>query len=78
MLDDQPILKNYLEATDYRKIRDTIARTPGGIGIDPQGFVSKRTNNPKTPAIVSTMIAVTKGPASPEIEKLLTYMKKKR
>ncbi len=78
ILAGEPILKNYLEATDYKKIRDIVARTPGAIGIDPEGFVTGRTHNPKTQTIISPVIAVTKGTPSAEMESLFTYIKNNR
>jgi phosphate transport system substrate-binding protein len=70
----QVTLKHY-EATDYKSIRDFIAKTPGAIGIDPHGFVTAGTRNPEIPLITTPVIAVTKGKPSPEVEKLLEYVK---
>jgi phosphate transport system substrate-binding protein len=74
ILDDAMILKNHRETTNYRKIKDFIAKTPGAIGINPEGFVTDSTRNPKIPTIISPVIAVTKGPPSPEAEKLFSYI----
>jgi hypothetical protein len=49
-------------------------RTPGAIGIDPQGFASSVTKNPKIPLISSKVITVTKGKPSTDVEKLIKYV----
>lgn len=52
-----------------------VEKTPGAIGIDPEGLVSARTNNPQTPLILSPVIAVTKGKPSANAEKLIRFVK---
>jgi len=75
ILDGATVAKNAELADDYAGIRAKVARTPGAIGIDPQGYASAATKNPVTPPITSPVIAITKNGASKEAEKLLTYLK---
>ncbi len=69
------VVKDATEATDYNNIKDIVARTPGAIGIDPQGFTSANTKNPKIQLVTSPVIAITKINPTPNIEKLLAYIK---
>lgn len=75
ILDGKQVTLNHTEVTDYKAIRDFIAKTPGAIGIDPQGFVISSTKNPEIPPVVSPVIAITKGKPSADVEKLLQYVK---
>ena len=74
ILEGQHVTLKHQEVTDYKSIRDYVARNPAAIGINPQGFVSSSTRNPKIPLITSTVIAVTKGKPSADCEKLLQYV----
>jgi phosphate transport system substrate-binding protein len=75
ILEGKSIAQNHQELTDYKSIKAFIEKTPGAIGIDPQGYVSASTRNPKIPLITSTVIAVTKGKPSAEAEKLIQFVK---
>jgi phosphate transport system substrate-binding protein len=75
ILDGELVVKDALQATDYSNIREIVARTPGAIAIDPQGYASAVTKNPKTPPVTAPVIAVTRMTPSSNIEKLLAYIK---
>jgi phosphate transport system substrate-binding protein len=75
ILDGKSVTQKHQEVPDYKGIRDFIAKNPGAIGIDPHGFVSAATNNPKIPLITAPVIVVTKGEPSAEVEKLLQFVK---
>lgn len=75
VLDGKAVTSSAMEVFDYDEIREAIARTPGAIGIDPQGYVSSSIKSPKTPAVASDVIVVTKGQANPEVERLLAFIK---
>jgi len=75
ILDGNYVTPKHKAVTDYKMIKAFIEKTPGAIGIDPEGFVSHRTNNPETPLIISPVIAVTKGKPSPEVEKLIQFVR---
>jgi len=74
VLDGKPVSVKYQEVTDYKSIKEFIAKTPGAIGIDPNGFVSAGTRNPESPQVSSPIIAIIKGKPSAEVEKLLQYV----
>lgn len=75
ILDGKPVTASAMEVFDYDEIRETIARIPGAIGIDPHGYISSSIKSLKTPAVVSDVIAVTKGQPKPEVERLLGFIK---
>lgn len=75
ILDGEPVTHKQQHATDYKMIKAFIEKTPGAIGIDPEGFVNGRTNNPETPLVTSKVIAVTKGKPSAEVMKLIQFVK---
>jgi phosphate transport system substrate-binding protein len=75
ILDGEAVVNSAKVAGNYVSIKEIIEWTTGTIGIDPQGFKSATTNNPNTPAVISPVIAVTKGKPRPEIENLYKYIK---
>jgi len=75
ILDGNNITLKHKSVTDYKMIKAFIEKTPGAIGINPEGFVNHRTNNPEIPLIISPVIAVTKGKPSPEADKLIQFVK---
>lgn len=75
ILDGIQVTQEHIEATDYKNIRAIVAKTPGAIGIDPQGFASIATWNPQIPVVSAPVIAVTKGAPSAEVDKFLEYVK---
>jgi len=75
ILDGNYVTLKHHEVTNYESIINFIAKTPGAIGIDPEGLVSSSTNNPQTPLILSPVIAVTKGKPSANAEKLIRFVK---
>ncbi|MBI4697914.1 MAG: substrate-binding domain-containing protein [Nitrospirae bacterium] len=75
MLDSESVAKDILDATDYANIRDTVAGMPESIGINPLGIADASVNIPETPDVISPIIVVTKVDPSPEIQKLLDFIK---
>lgn len=75
MLNGNYITQKHHEVTNYESIINFVEKSPGAIGIDPEGFVSSRTNTPQTPLIISPVIAVTKGKPSANAEKLIRFVK---
>ncbi len=75
ILDGQQVSDKVLAATDYASIRAMIMQQPGAIGIDPHGFKMGAVRSPQSPALTSTIIAVTKGAPSGKVKKMLDFMK---
>ncbi|KAF0214959.1 MAG: phosphate transport system substrate-binding [Geobacteraceae bacterium] len=73
ILDGHQVTEKAKFVTDYKSVRDTVAATPGAIGIDPIGLVSGTINTPEIPVMTCPIIVVTKGEPSPKVQKLLTY-----
>jgi phosphate transport system substrate-binding protein len=75
ILGDKLLTRNIKEVSDYKSIRDYVARNKGAIGIDPHGFISGATRTPQIPLITAPVIAVTKGNPSPESGQLIKYVR---
>ena len=75
ILDGEAVTKDILDATDYANIKETVAAIPESIGIDPLGLADTSVNVPETPEVSSPIIMVTKGDPTPDIQKLLGYIK---
>jgi phosphate transport system substrate-binding protein len=64
-----------VDTTNYAKIKDTVASTPEGIGIDPHGMADASVKVIEmVPAVVSPILAITLGEPSPKVKKLYEYI----
>ncbi|MFZ5997031.1 MAG: substrate-binding domain-containing protein [Nitrospirota bacterium] len=76
ILDGEAVTKDILETTDYAGIKENVASNPEGIGIDPLGMADGTVKAIKpTPEVSSPVIVVTKGAPSPNIQKLIDFIK---
>lgn len=75
ILDGEAVTKDILDATDYSNIKETVAGIPEAIGINPLGLADALINVPETQEVSSPIIIVTKGDPSPDVQKLLDYIK---
>lgn len=76
MLDGEAVTKESLESGNYAKVRSDVAANAEAIGIDPFGMVDASVKAVETdPAMTSPIIVVTKGEPSPEVRKLIDYVK---
>lgn len=75
MLDGEAVTKDVLDATDYANIKENVVTTPEAIGIDPIGLADASVSVPETPEMSSPVILVTKGAPSPNVQKLLDFLK---
>lgn len=75
ILDRKAVTESAMEVFDYGDIRDAIAKTPGAIGIDPQGFATSSLRVPKALEVDSEVIVLTKGQPTPDVDRLLKYLK---
>ncbi len=76
MLDGEAVTKEVLESGNYAKVRSDVAANAEAIGIDPFGMVDATVKAVETdPVMTSPIIIVTKGDPSPEIRKLIDFVK---
>ena len=76
VLDGEAVAKDVLESTNYAKIKETVAATPEGIGIDPYGMADASVKAiDADPPLTSPIIAVTMGKPSAKVQKLIDYVK---
>lgn len=76
MLDGEAVTKEILESGNYAKVRSDVAANAEAVGIDPLGMVDATVKAVETdPAMTSPIIVVTKGEPSPEVRKLIDYIK---
>lgn len=75
IMDGHAVTESATEVFGYGDIRDAISKTKGAIGIGPQGFATANIRTPKTPEVAADVIVITKGQPSPEVERLLKFIK---
>lgn len=75
VLDGETVIKEVLDATDYADILSKISVTPEGIGIDPLGMADSAVRIVDSPEITSPIILVSKGKPSPNLQKLIEFVK---
>jgi phosphate transport system substrate-binding protein len=75
ILDGAPVVPTAVPVSSYEEVRRRVMATPGAIGVAPRGFVAPGVKVPKTPAVASSVILVTKGAPSPGVRKLLELLK---
>ncbi|HEY3488779.1 MAG TPA: substrate-binding domain-containing protein [Candidatus Deferrimicrobiaceae bacterium] len=76
MLDGATVTKEVLESGNYAKVRSDVAANAEAVGIDPLGMVDGTVKAVETePAMTSPIIVVTKGDPSPEVQKLIDFVK---
>lgn len=74
ILDGEEVTKDILDTTNYAKIKETVAATPEGIGIDPVGMADETLKVVETPVLTSPILAITVGKPSAKVQKLLAYI----
>jgi len=75
ILDGEDVAKDVLDTTNYAKIRESVAATPEGIGIDPFGLADETVKVVEAPPLTSPIIAVTAGKPSAKVQRLFDYIK---
>ncbi len=75
ILDGEAVTSKARRVTNYQSIRDTVAATPGAIGVNPLGMATSNIHTPKVPAMVSPIIVVTKGRPTPEVQRVFDYFR---
>jgi len=74
MLDGESQTKDVLEATTAEDVRQNVASNPEAVGIGP-AVVDATVKSPETPEISRPIILVTKGKPSPNVQKLIDFIK---
>lgn len=76
MLDGEPVVKEVLETTNYVKVKETVAATPEGVGIDPFAIADESVKVVATePPLLGDIILVSKGKPSAAVQKLVDFVK---
>lgn len=73
-LDGIKILSNAKEATTAPNVKEIVASTPGAIGIAVPAVADSSVKIPEQPEATSDITLVTKGDASPAIQKLIDFI----
>lgn len=74
ILDGQAVTKEVLDATDYKNIKESVAGTPGSIGIDPFVLADSSVKMPEVPSLTTSILAITKGKPSAKVQRLYNYI----
>jgi phosphate transport system substrate-binding protein len=73
---DIPLLKKDIsEVEDSQLARELVKSTPGAIAIGPLGIVDDTIKSPETPEIKRPITIITKGEPSPNVQKLINFIK---
>lgn len=76
ILDGEKVVKESLETTDYKAIKDSVSANPEAIGIDPLGMADSSVKaiipSPETNAAISL---ITKGAPSASVQQLIELIK---
>ncbi|WP_333652316.1 substrate-binding domain-containing protein [Dissulfurispira sp.] len=75
MLDGESQTKDVLEATTAEDVRQNVASNPEAVGIGPAAVVDATVKSPETPEVSRPIILVTKGKPSPNVQKLIDFIK---
>lgn len=63
-----------IQATTAEDIRHNVASNPEAIGIGPQAIVNATVRSPQTPEVARPITLLTKGTASPKVQKLIDFI----
>jgi phosphate transport system substrate-binding protein len=73
---DMPLLrKDISEVEDSFFAREYVKSNPGAIAIGPLGIVDETVKSPETPEIKRPITIITKGEPSPNVQKLIDFIK---
>jgi phosphate transport system substrate-binding protein len=73
---DMPLLrKDISEVEDSPFAKELVKSTPGAIAIGPFGIVDETIKSPETPEIKRPITIITKGEPSPNVQKLIDFIK---
>lgn len=75
ILDGESQTKDVLEATTAEDIRQNVASNPEAVGIGPVAVVDASVKSPETPEVSRPIIFITKGKPSPNVQKLIDFIK---
>lgn len=75
ILDREPLTRNVIEVATSVDAREMIASKPGAIGLGPLAIVTRTIKSPETPPIERPITLITKGKPSPNVQKLIDFIK---
>ncbi len=75
ILDGEPQTKDVLEATTAEDVRQNVVSNQEAVGIGPVAVVNATVKSPETPEISRPIILLTKGKPSPNVQKLIEFIK---
>jgi phosphate transport system substrate-binding protein len=75
ILQHERVVANFVPVATAEEMRKKVLETPGAIGIGPDALVSYGVRVPGSPKIASSVMLITKGEPSPELQKLLELIK---
>lgn len=75
ILGGKSVLKDVLEATTAEDVKQNVAANIEAIGIGPVAIVDNTVKAPEIPEVSRPIILITKGKPSPNVEKLINFIK---
>lgn len=64
-----------LEATTAEDVRLNVIANPSAVGFGPMSLLDGTVNSPQTPEVARDITLITKGKASPKVQKLIDFIK---
>ena len=71
----EPVVATYHSAVNDEDVRKKVMETPGAIGIGPYGLIAPVVRVPKSPSVSSTVVFITRGKPSPQVQNLIDLIK---
>jgi phosphate transport system substrate-binding protein len=75
VMDNEPVVKDVLAATDAPDVRQNVSANPEAIGIGPVAILNDTVSSPETPEVARVITLLTKGAPSPKVQSLLDFIK---
>ncbi len=75
VLRGEPVVATFRPAASAEEVRNKVLETPGAIGIGPNVLVAAGVRVPQSPALVSTLLIITRDDPSPKTQKLIELIK---
>lgn len=75
ILDGEPQTKDVLEATTSADAKMNVVSNPEAIALGPIAIIDSSVKSPETPEVARVITLVTKGKPSPDVQKLVDFIK---
>ena len=75
VLEEEEVAPNFVSVANVEEMRAKVLETPGAIGIGPSVLVSRGVRVPGSLEVAASVVLITKGEPSPNVQKLLALIR---